>query len=249
MPFTPSHVVAILPFSRTPLAPAALAIGAMSPDIPYFLPIYADRDLTHSLAGAATVDLLVGLVALVLWVAVLRAPVLDYSPAWLRERMADSARWRVRGIAVSTLLVVAAIELGILTHLLLDLFTHEGGWLETIAPFTSTRVGPFTVANFIHAAVSIVAAGLLAWWVARWARRTPRTERPSRLRPAERPAAWGIVVAVLVAVGLVCWWGGVRVGFHPLDPDNWGASFFVAVAVAGAAALALTLLWRLRKVI
>lgn len=249
MPFTPSHVVAILPFARTPLAPAALAIGAMTPDIPYFLPVNADRNLTHSLVGAVTVDLLVGLVAFALWVLLLRAPVLDYSPAWLRERMAPTARWRVRGVVVSTLLVVAAIELGILTHLLLDLFTHEGGWLETVAPVTSTRIGPFSIANVIHAAVSIVTAALLAWWVLRWARRTPRTERPSRLRPVERPAAWGIVAAVLVAVGIVCWWGGVRVGFHPLDPDNLGASFFVAVAVAGAAALALTLLWRLRKVI
>lgn len=249
MPFTPSHVVAILPFVRTPLAPAALAIGAMTPDIPYFLPVNADRDLTHSLAGVPTVDLLVGLVAFVLWVAVLRAPVLDYSPAWLRERMAPAARWRFRGAAVSVLLVIAGLELGILTHLLLDLFTHEGGWLETIAPVTSTRVGPYTVANVIHAAVSIATGALLAWWVLRWARRTPRTERASRLRPAERPAAWGIVAAVLVAVGLVCWWGGVSVGFHPLDPDNLGASFFVAVAVAGAAALALALLWRVRKVV
>ncbi len=37
MPFTPSHAVVALPFVRTPLLPAAIAIGAMTPDLPLFL--------------------------------------------------------------------------------------------------------------------------------------------------------------------------------------------------------------------
>ncbi|MGK3950645.1 DUF4184 family protein, partial [Microbacterium sp. K2] len=37
MPFTPSHALVALPFIRTPLVPAAIAIGAMTPDLPLFL--------------------------------------------------------------------------------------------------------------------------------------------------------------------------------------------------------------------
>lgn len=37
MPFTPSHVAAALPFLRTPLIPAALVIGTMTPDLFYYL--------------------------------------------------------------------------------------------------------------------------------------------------------------------------------------------------------------------
>ncbi len=37
MPFTPSHAVVALPFVRTPLVPAAIAIGAMTPDLPLFV--------------------------------------------------------------------------------------------------------------------------------------------------------------------------------------------------------------------
>ncbi|WP_262927685.1 DUF4184 family protein [Microbacterium sp. NIBRBAC000506063] len=37
MPFTPSHAVVALPFVRTPLLPAAIAVGAMAPDLPLFL--------------------------------------------------------------------------------------------------------------------------------------------------------------------------------------------------------------------
>jgi hypothetical protein len=37
MPFTVSHAVVALPFVRTPLLPAAIAIGAMTPDLPLFV--------------------------------------------------------------------------------------------------------------------------------------------------------------------------------------------------------------------
>ena len=249
MPFTPSHVVAILPFARTPFAPAALAIGAMAPDLPYFLPLWIDRDLSHSLLGVPTVDLLVGLTTFALWLLVLRAPALDYSPAWLRERMPTQPRWRVRGPLVSGLLVIAALELGILTHLALDSFTHEGGFLAVIAPWTNTEVGPFSIANIIHAIVSAVTTVIVLLWVRRWAGRTPRAVRVSRVTQGERVVTWIGLVGVIGAVGLVGWGGGIARGKHPLDPNLLGASFFVAIAVALAVVALLAVGWRLRKVI
>ncbi len=249
MPFTLSHVVAILPLARAPLAPAALAIGAMTPDIPYFLPVNVDRDFSHSLAGVPTIDLLVGLATFVVWIAVLRAPALDYGPAWLRERLGDEARWRVNGPVLSWLLVIVALELGILSHLFLDLFTHEGGWLETIAPITSERVGTFAIANIVHATVSIIGAFVIALWTREWARRTPRVPHASRLRAGERLAAWIGLAAVMAAVGLFWWGGGIAAGRHPLNPNLLGSSFFIAGAVAAALTLALALLWRVRKVV
>lgn len=249
MPFTPSHVVAILPLVRTPLAPAALAIGAMTPDLPYFLPLWADRNLTHSLLGLATIDLLVGLVTFALWLLVLRAPTLDYSPAWLRERMTAEPRWRVRGPVVSGLLVVAALELGVLTHLALDSFTHEGGFLATIAPWTDNEVGPYSIANVIHGCVSALTTVLVLLWARRWAGRTPRTLRGSRVTQRERVATWIGLLGVIGAVGLVGWVGGVSRGEHPLDPNLLGASFFVAIAVALAVVAVVAVVWRLRKVI
>ncbi len=249
MPFTPSHVVAILPFVRTPLAPAALAIGAMTPDLPYFLPLWIDRDLTHSLLGLPTIDLLIGAITFALWVLMLRAAALDYSPAWLRERMAPQPRWRVRGPLLTGLLVIAALELGALTHLALDSFTHEGGFLAAIAPWTNTEVGPFSIANIIHGCVSVLTTVILALWVRRWAGRTPRSPRESRLGAAERLATWIGLVAVIGAVGLVGWVSGIVRGWHPLDPNLLGASFFVAIAVALAVVAVLAVSWRLRKVI
>ena len=36
MPFTPSHAVVALAVVRTPLVPAAVAVGAIAPDLPLF---------------------------------------------------------------------------------------------------------------------------------------------------------------------------------------------------------------------
>jgi len=37
MPFTLAHPAAVLPLFRGPLVPAALVVGAVAPDLPYFL--------------------------------------------------------------------------------------------------------------------------------------------------------------------------------------------------------------------
>lgn len=269
MPFTPSHVAAILPLARTPLAPAALALGSMAPDIPYFLPLGIPRTWTHSLAGLPTIDLALGAVAFTVWVLVLRAPVLDYSPVWLRERMAPRPRWRVGKPGgdeaaghpegrlgervLSALLVVLALEIGTVTHLALDQLTHEGGWLDRMAPWSGIEVGPFAVANIIHAIVSIVLGVVLAQWIRRWAQRTAREPRPGRVGGRERVGTWLGLLGVLAVVG-TAWWlvpalGGATVRHRSLlDPNLLGHAFFVAVAVSGAVALTLALLWHARKV-
>ena len=79
MPFTPSHAVAILPFARTPLPAAALVIGSMAPDLQYFVPLGLTRHASHSWPGIITIDLPIGIAALLLWVFLLRGPVLDLS--------------------------------------------------------------------------------------------------------------------------------------------------------------------------
>ena len=63
MPFTPSHAVVALPFVRTPLLPTAIAIGAMTPDLPLFL-----RGTPLSYQATHTNLLLSGLLALALLV-------------------------------------------------------------------------------------------------------------------------------------------------------------------------------------
>ncbi len=55
MPFTVSHVAAVLPLavgrSGRTLVPTALVIGSIVPDLPYFVPPYRGSDWTHPRTG------------------------------------------------------------------------------------------------------------------------------------------------------------------------------------------------------
>jgi uncharacterized membrane protein HdeD (DUF308 family) len=104
-------------------------------------------------------------------------------------------------------------------------------------------VGPFTIINLIHGAVSVVTGLIVALWVRRWALRTPRTERATRLRERARLLTWSGLLAVIAVVGLVWWVGGIASGMHPFDTKLMGKAFFIAVAVSGAIAVVLAVVW------
>ena len=85
MPFTPSHAVVALPFLRTPLVPAAIAIGAMAPDLPLFvrgLPLH--YGLTHSLSWLP-LTIVLALALLLVWRCVLRPAARELSPVGSRD--------------------------------------------------------------------------------------------------------------------------------------------------------------------
>src|SRR5687768_94540 len=89
MPFTPSHAVVALPFVRTPLVPAAIAIGAMTPDLPLFvrgLPLHYGR--THAFEWVP-LTVVLALALLLMWRCVLRPAARELAPAWLARRLPE----------------------------------------------------------------------------------------------------------------------------------------------------------------
>jgi hypothetical protein len=241
MPFTPSHAVAILPFARTPLPAAALVIGSMAPDLQYFVPLSLTRQASHSWPGIITIDLPIGIVALLLWVYLLRGPVLDYSPPWLRERMRPIAP--VRNRLVHAALVLVAIEIGVLTHLLLDLPTH-GGWLADQWTWMYGSIGPVTILRLLHAGASLVGAAIIAWWTWRWASRTPRIAVVTRLSPRQRVFGWVLITSTLFVVMTALWAHAVVRGGNPLGGNVWFFAFCVAAGCAIAVVIGLAVVWR-----
>ena len=158
MPFTPSHAVVALPFLRTPLVPAAIAVGAMAPDLPLFvrgLPLH--YGLTHSLAWLP-LTIVLALALLLVWRCVLRPAARELSPAVARPtsargvgcgRRATRCARRSRSPACrrgpswrGILLLIASLAIGIVTHIVWDLFTHEGRWGVQIVPLLDEQWGP-----------------------------------------------------------------------------------------------------------
>jgi hypothetical protein len=94
VPFTPSHAVVALPFVRTPLVPAAIAIGSMTPDLPLFFRFGPDYWFTHDWLGALVVDLPLAFGLLLVWRLLLRPATPQLTPRWLAERW--PAQWSGR---------------------------------------------------------------------------------------------------------------------------------------------------------
>jgi hypothetical protein len=225
MPFTLAHPAAVLPLRGLRyLRTAPLILGAMVPDLPYFLPGSIGHHMmpdTHTFAGSVTTDLALGYAALVA-VFVLRAPLTALLPArarWLcLNALAPFGRAREWAIAPVAILV------GVWTHLLWDSFTHYDGWMvhriEALsAPVT---IGPYTaqLCHVLQYVSSAFGLAVMAVWYARL-----RTPPATAAAPgAARSPVGPVLMLVVVAATLI---GGVQAVEH----FNRWRSFYATVDV------------------
>ena len=229
MPFTPSHVAAILPFRRVRALPlGALAAGSMAPDLPYYVPALGFlSSWTHTIGGIVSLDVLFGVA---LW-ALLRSaaePLSELSPAAVRER------WDPLGWAAAWWAVPAAAALGAATHVGWDEFTHAGRYATTHLGFLAATypspLGPLAGYRYLQYASGVVGlAILLAAGL-----RQPRTTDPAPNPRLARVVPWLCLAAGMVGAGSrIVGAGGFGI--------RWDALVFATVT-GGIAAAAGTLL-------
>ncbi len=257
MPFTLSHAVVALPFVRTPLLPAAIAVGAMAPDLPLFLrgtPLTYELTHTSAIAG-----MLLAFVLLMLWYALLRPAVRELSPAGLARRLPEEwdatglAAWRMLqrprarhpiwsdGVLLPILLALS-VFLGFVTHVVWDAFTHEGRWGSDLIPALAEPWGPlpgYTWLQHGSSAFGLIALGVFGIL---WLRRRDAASDVPRLLPgAVRGGLW---LALPVILGVAWVWGLAAHG--PLRSDFTAAHLAYRVlppacAVWGVIALGMCL--------
>src|SRR3954463_10154543 len=92
MPFTASHMAAVLPAARfpllrDPLIMSAFMIGAMSPDVPYFVPYDIWWSWGHTWKGLFVMDVPVTLALVAVFWLVLAAPLRALAPRPIRARL------------------------------------------------------------------------------------------------------------------------------------------------------------------
>lgn len=263
MPFTPSHAVAALPFVRTPLIPAAIAVGAMTPDLPLFVRAYVPSYAHTHHFGWLPVTILLALVLLLIWRCVLRPASRALVPTFIAERLpsewdagalaalretfgllpvegaspAHRPRWhRTLG---GTALLVLSLAVGVATHIVWDLFTHEGRAGTDLFPVLDETWGPLTGYKWLQHGSSVVGLLILALWGAHWLANRTRTPRMSDIAPWVR-VAWWLALPILLIGAWV--WGMVMYG--PFTP-TWTLQHLAyrvlppASAIFGAITLAL----------
>ncbi|MFC3999503.1 DUF4184 family protein [Nocardiopsis sediminis] len=204
MPFTVSHVAAVLPLARTRLPLAALAVGAVVPDLPYYLPMPSLG--THAPWGLP-VDVVLGAAVLLVVRTAVREPVAALAPRTVRERIPAAPAPLTRRHAAAA---GAALLIGAATHILWDSVTQPGGaGVQLLPALQASVVGPHRVYNVLMYVSSAGGLAALAVWARLRLRATPPAERPvAALRPAAR---WCAVAAVALASAA----GAVALGMSP----------------------------------
>jgi hypothetical protein len=185
VPFTVSHAAAVLPLqritrSRIPLA--AMMIGSMAPDFPYFLPFDLGRTSTHDFDGLFLFCWPASLAVWLLFVKLLERPTIELLPAPWRDRVPRSGPVTPRALLLASL----GIIIGAMTHIAWDSFTHAQTTVSNLFPILDARVFEFrgrTVRVYALLQYLSSVAGLLA--LAYWGynlRHAPPPARKPRYR-------------------------------------------------------------------
>lgn len=152
MPFTISHIVAVVPLYkrfRKYLSLSGLIMGSMVPDFEFFLRVTLYGIWSHHLKGIFYFDLPVALILIFVFHIWVRDTLLNYLPKQISGRFQQykGFDW-MSYFRKNYLTVVVSVILGILTHFCWDNFTHEPNY---VSPFyfqileSNLKLGAFTI--------------------------------------------------------------------------------------------------------
>ncbi|MGO9512644.1 MAG: DUF4184 family protein, partial [Steroidobacteraceae bacterium] len=211
MPFTVSHIAAVLPLHK-PLRRlgllSAAAIGAMAPDLDLLLPIHLTREQTHGRLALLTFCLPVGLATWVLFQALIKPALIEVLPNRVYARLCAQHLGPRLGSVKVWFYAALAVLFGALTHIIWDGFTHEDGRGVRMLPLLGERGpelagSPWHLYRWLQHGSSVVgmAAVFMALWL--WVRHARRPNPPPERRlPARERHRW-VAVYILIPVLLV----------------------------------------------
>lgn len=214
MPFTISHVAAVLPFCR-PLTRwgllSATIIGSMVPDFGFLMPWRPARIETHSVVGLVTFCLPVGLTTFWIFQLLVKTAVMETLPDAAYGRWREFAKPADIGHMRQWLLAAIGVLAGAVTHLIWDAFTHEGARGVRMFPALDDPIVEIAGRQLMGARllqdVSSLIGFALVLIVIAYALRPSgdRNAEPARMLSAAERSAWTmgfLIMAVILAVWL-----------------------------------------------
>lgn len=242
-----AHQVPVLPIARRwpdRFDGVALVVGSMAPDMAFVLNGSRFSVWAHALPGLVVFCLPVTMVVSWLIVRVVSPVLWDHLPDAGMFRLRD-----YRGLAVHrfvrSALVLGALT-GALSHVLLDSFTHEWGWLARNVDWYDTVVAEgvlsrdWTLFRVFQYAGHVIGTALCLWLLARYGRQRWMAPAAAHVVPYPVTTRSSLVLVAGLIVGVAS--GGTWVG---RDPSGF-ASDVMRVAACCFAALVVICAYLLR---
>lgn len=236
MPFTVSHVAAVLPLRKLNLVWSAFIIGSMAPDFLYVFGSVTYRDTGHVFPGILEFTFPASLVALWMFHNVIKRPVVGLLPTGMQLRLRDQMGSFAFGPPSRFLAILGSMILGIASHIVWDSFTHSHTWTYrhirwlrgwAHVPF----FGVMPMHSFLQYGSSVFGLLALAVWILLWYQRTPASSLAANYAASSRFAvALAMLGVALVAALLRAF---VMVGV-PVFHSN-AHSFLLVFSVTGLA--------------
>jgi len=169
MPFTISHVAAVLPLMKKN-APTAwlswtgLIVGAMIPDFEYFLRMRVRSEWSHDILTGLLFNIPLGLIVCYLFHNVVRDRFIAELPSPLQKRWRRFRGWSWNNhFNKQWKAVLISLIIGSLTHVLWDGFTHFYGFFVSKLDFLKTEIGGVRLYRLLQHISSVVGAAFLFW--------------------------------------------------------------------------------------
>lgn len=129
MPFTPTHILAIVPIKLgfRALSFSGLAIGSMIPDLPMFFP-FASYVFSHSMMGVFLFCVPVGLCVYFVFQFSIKNFLMDMLTNLYRSRLLEFKPAVYPKTLLAFVLLCVSIYIGAASHAIWDSFTHIDRW-------------------------------------------------------------------------------------------------------------------------
>lgn len=205
MPFTVAHASVALALRRTRLPFAAVVIGAMVPDVVIFVPPASLYGVTHSPLGLVLVDLPLALALTLGWWWIGRPSLALLAPVAVQRRFPSTwfrPELPIRSLRSWAWFVAAALA-GIVSHVVWDSFTHDGGWMVDRLPFLQGEIAGARVYSLAQHGSTVVGMVLLCAAVLVAARRAPIVDPPDGPPRGIRVWFWAASAVVLAVAAII----------------------------------------------
>lgn len=208
MPFTLTHVLAVVPIKQTIWKKAslsALIIGTVVPDWPLYISLSPSYQVTHSLTGLFTTCVPLGFALYLFFHIVLKKPVFELLPQPFRQRLNCFMASPLSFHFYDILTTILAIMVGAMTHIVWDTLTHQWGWGVTLFPSLNNVF--FTIMGvevrgykLLQYGSTVVGIPILSLYLAMWF----RSSHPQSVPPSIVPSNLRIgLIVSFIAIPLI----------------------------------------------